>query len=83
MEISNAKNHLFLKSCSKSRENESAFMTEFFLAAIGVKYPQRRPRETRLRKCKIRKVKAVSPSPFYDGKYHPPLKEQHEAAILK
>ncbi len=21
----------------------------------------------------IRKVKAVSPSPFYDGKYHPPL----------
>jgi hypothetical protein len=21
---------------------------------------------------KIRKVKAVSPSPFYDGKYHPP-----------
>lgn len=25
---------------------------------------------------KIRKVKAVSPSPFYDGKYHPPLMEQ-------
>ncbi len=24
----------------------------------------------------IRKVKAVSPSPFYDGKYHPPLLEQ-------
>jgi len=21
----------------------------------------------------IRKVKAVSPSPFYDGKYHPPV----------
>jgi len=26
--------------------------------------------------AKIRKVKAVSPSPFYDGKYHPPLIEQ-------
>jgi hypothetical protein len=26
----------------------------------------------------IRKVKAVSPSPFYDGKYHPPLIEQPE-----
>jgi hypothetical protein len=25
---------------------------------------------------KIRKVKAVSPSPFYDGKYHPPFIEQ-------
>ncbi len=24
----------------------------------------------------IRKVKAVSPSPFYDEKYHPPLIEQ-------
>jgi len=24
----------------------------------------------------IRKVKAVSPSPFYDGKYHPPLFKQ-------
>lgn len=25
---------------------------------------------------KIRKVKVVAPSPFYDGKYHPPLAEQ-------
>jgi len=27
---------------------------------------------------KIIKVKAVSPSPFYDGKYHPPANEQFD-----
>jgi hypothetical protein len=30
---------------------------------------------------KIRKVKAVSPSPFYDGKYHPPKIEQQAASL--
>lgn len=29
-------------------------------------------------KGKIRKVKAVSPSPFYDGKYHPPFIQQQK-----
>jgi hypothetical protein len=29
----------------------------------------------------IRKVKAVSPSPFYDGKYHPPLLRQQMLLI--
>jgi len=24
-------------------------------------------------RAKIRKVKETSPSPFYDGKYHPPI----------
>jgi hypothetical protein len=28
-----------------------------------------------------RKVKAVSPSPFYDGTYHPPLIGQRNAAL--
>jgi len=26
-----------------------------------------------VRDAKIRKVKEISPSPFYDGKYHPPI----------
>ncbi len=30
----------------------------------------------------IRKVKAVSPSPFYDGKYHPPFIQQTGCFII-
>jgi hypothetical protein len=37
----------------------------------------------RRQRSQIRKVKAVSPSPFYDGKYHPPFIQQQNAALLK
>ena len=30
----------------------------------------------------IRKVKAVSPSPFYDGKYHPPKLSSIAAMVI-
>jgi hypothetical protein len=33
-------------------------------------------------KKEIRKVKVVSPSPFYDGKYHPPKMSSMTAAIF-
>jgi len=33
-------------------------------------------------RLKIRKVKAVSPSPFYDGKYHPPKMSSLAAAFV-
>lgn len=32
---------------------------------------------------KIRKVKAYSPSPFYDGKYHPPIISSPKATGTK
>jgi len=48
----------------KSEKFERIFTeTEVILPAFG--HPD-------LSGLKIRKVKAVSPSPFYDGKYHPP-----------
>ena len=73
MEISNAKNHLFLR----------------FLAAVAATvfpncyhlFAAHAARTLKEEMQKIRKVKAVSPSPFYDGKYHPPFIQQYNCFI--
>jgi hypothetical protein len=35
--------------------------------------PNPGPKQLRHQRPKIRKVKETTPSPFYDGKYHPPI----------
>jgi|GEM_PF-6097652 len=53
------------------------FGTNFNLESIRLRIPQ-----NAIFQWEIRKVKAVSPSPFYDGTYHPSLFRQLNAAFI-